>query len=181
MAVRLDGTVVGMDLNGTERGRNRNFTSQADWDFAAAEDGFANLAGTGDTVYAVHVTRLTVAVTVATPGSAVNTIDYSWDGGSFRAGLSLPSADRRGGPLANLPYALTAARIANLPAILDAARAADPGNTVQFARALRQTQVGGRALELLWLVHLAPRPRRSATSNMRRLSSRSAPMPPSLR
>lgn len=151
----VDGTVIGLDISGTHRGRTRDFLAQTDWPFGDAQSGFARLVGDAPTVYRIDVTRRSIAVTATSGRSAKDVTRWSWDGGRFTRGLiDLPNFETAI-PSGDLPYALGEVDLALVPRIARAALAKAPGSGFSIVRmeAVKERVAAGRP-EVLWRVAL---------------------------
>ena len=151
----VDGTVIGLDISGTHRGRTRDFLAQADWPFGDAQSGFARLVGEAATVYRIDVTRRSIAVTATSGRSARDVTRWSWDGGRFTRGLiDLPNFETAL-PSGDLPYALGEVDLALVPRIARTALAKAPGSGFSIVRmeAVKEPVAAGRP-EVLWRVAL---------------------------
>ena len=113
-----DGTLFGLDLSNTMRGRNRNFLTQDDWPLAEAQAGFEELAGADADIFGVRVLAGSITITTRRPEYPDSRTSISWDGWRYTRGLvDLPANPLSEGetfvladlPLKNLPEVLRTA------------------------------------------------------------------------
>lgn len=154
-----EGRLIGIDLSQTERGRNRDFLSQPEWDFALAAEGLANLTGPEAVVWQISLSAKTLTVEADSPDTAKALTSWSWDGGRFTRGLvdspNIHPMMHGGGT----PFALSEAQVARLPAIIAAAKAALPHLTLRGLTAEKPVPLTGAA-EVVWVAELSARPRK---------------------
>ncbi len=134
------GRIMGVDIAGTNRGRNRNFLEQDEWPLADAQASFRTIVGAKPEVYEIDVSRTTISMKAVAAGNPRSTTSWMWDGGAFRRDfVDMPNTDliRNNG---NLPFSLDEVDLAKLPAILKAAREREPsGNArIMIAKAVKE-------------------------------------------
>jgi hypothetical protein len=79
-----DGRIMGVDIAGTNRGRNRNVHEQDEWPLADAQASFRSVVGDKQDVYEIDVSRTTITMKAVTAGSPQSMTNGMWDGGAFR-------------------------------------------------------------------------------------------------
>jgi hypothetical protein len=150
-----DGRIMGADIAGTNRGRNRNFLEQDEWPLADAQASFRTVIGARREVYEVSVSRTSIAMKAVAANNASATTSWLWDGGSFRRDfIDAPNVDlmRHNG---NLPFSLDEVDIARFPAILKVAREREPGGRprIMIARAIKERVAVGEP-RVLWEIQM---------------------------
>lgn len=150
-----DGQIMGVDLSGTNRGRNRNFLEQDEWPLADAQASFRSVIGANQEVYEIDISKSTITMKAVSRASATAMTGWFWDGGTFRRDfIDSPNFEllRNNG---NLPFSLDEIDIAKLPAILKAARDKEPtGNPrIMIAKAIKPRVAVGTP-QVLWEVQL---------------------------
>lgn len=156
-----DGRIMGIDISGTNRGRNRNFHEQDEWPLADAQASFRSVVGDKQEVYEIDVSRTTITMKAVTAGSPTSMTNWMWDGGAFRKDfIDTPNLEllRNNG---NLPFSLDQIDIAKLPAVLKAAREKEPtGNPrIMIAKAIKERVAVG-VPQVMWEVQLVDARRR---------------------
>jgi hypothetical protein len=135
-----DGRIMGVDIAGTNRGRNRNFLEQDEWPLADAQASFRSVVAARPDVYEVDISRTSISMKAVAAGNPASTTAWLWDGGSFRRDFAdMPNIDllRHNG---NLPFSLDEIDLAKLPAILKAARDKEPSGQprIMIAKAIKE-------------------------------------------
>lgn len=151
----IDGRIMGVDISGTVRGRNRNFHEQDEWPLADAQASFRSIVGARAEVFGIDVSRTAVTMRAVSAGNSAATTGWIWDGGTFRKDfLDMPNMDlaRRNG---NLPFTLDEIDLSKLPSILKAARAQEPTGhpRIMIVRAAKERTAVG-APRVLWEVQM---------------------------
>ncbi len=111
----LDGSVMGVDISQTNRGRNRNFLEQDEWPLADAQASFRSIVGDRREVFEIDVSRGTIKMVAVSRASPTAVTAWMWDGGTFRRDfVDSPNVEliRSNG---NLPFALEEVDIAKAP------------------------------------------------------------------
>ncbi|MGL4438511.1 MAG: hypothetical protein ACRCUE_04510 [Bosea sp. (in: a-proteobacteria)] len=150
-----DGRVMGADISGTNRGRNKNFHEQDEWPLADAQASFRSVVNARNEVYEIDVSRTTIAMKAVAANNPKSTTAWMWDGGTFRRDfVDMPNFDliRNNG---NLSFSLDDLDIAKIPTILKEARDKAPtGHTrVMIAKAIKERVAVGTP-RVLWEVQL---------------------------
>lgn len=150
-----DGSVIGVDISGTNRGRNRNFLAQDDWPLGDAQASFRSVIGARREIYEIDISQSAIKMTAVSQASPSAVTAWLWDGGAFRKSfIDSPNFElvRNNG---NLPFALDEIDMAKGPAVLKAARDREPtGNPrIMIAKAVKQRVAVGTP-HVLWEVQL---------------------------
>lgn len=150
-----DGKVMGVDISGTNRGRNRNFLAQDEWPLGDAQASFRSIVGARPDVFEIDISRTTISMRAVASASAKATTSWIWDGGAFRRDIvDMPNVEliRSNG---NLPFSLDEVDLAKAPAVLKAARDKEPtGNPrIVIAKAVKERVAVGSP-RVLWEVQL---------------------------
>jgi hypothetical protein len=150
-----DGGIMGVDISGTNRGRNRNFHEQDDWPLADAQASFRSIVASRPVVYEIDVSRSNLSMRAESASNPASTTAWLWDGGSFRRDfVDMPNIDllRHNG---NLPFALDEVDLAKLPAILKAARAREPSGQarIMIAKAVKERVAVGTP-QVAWEIQM---------------------------
>lgn len=152
---RVDGRIYAADISHTMRGKNIDLLTQRDWDFGAAEAGYAEIVGKGALVHEIKVLSHGIELDAELADRPGKARIYRWNGAGFSLhGLEkpvFPTIVRQGAE----PFAVAASGLARLPDILDAARAAAPQGwrQVDRVRATMPPAPSGQP-EVLWTVAL---------------------------
>lgn len=150
-----DGRIIGVDISGTNRGRNKDFLHQEDWPLADAQASFRSIIGARRDVYEVDISKSTVKMTAVSQASPTAVTAWLWDGGTFRRDfIDGPNIEliRNNG---NLPFSLDEIDVAKVPAILKAARDKEPNGhpRIMIAKANKERVAVGSP-RVLWEVQL---------------------------
>jgi hypothetical protein len=150
-----DGHIMGIDISGTNRGRNRNFLEQDEWPLADAQASFRSIVDARPIVYEIDVSRNSVKMTAVAQASPTAVTAWLWDGGTFRRDfIDGPNFEliRSGG---NLPFTLGEVDLAKLPAILKAARDKEPSGhpRIVIAKAIKERVAVGSP-RVLWEIQM---------------------------
>jgi hypothetical protein len=150
-----DGRVMGVDISGTNRGRNRNFLEQDDWPLADAQASFRSIIGAKREAYEIDISRSTIKMVAVSQASPKSVTAWLWDGGAFRRDfIDSPNVEliRNNG---NLPFALDEIDLSKAPAILKAARDKEPSGhpRIMIAKAVKERVAVGTP-RVLWEVQM---------------------------
>jgi hypothetical protein len=150
-----DGRIMGVDISGTNRGRNRNFLEQDEWPLADAEATFRTVIGARREVYEIDVSRSTIKMVAVAQASPTAVTAWLWDGGAFRRDfVDGPNIEliRSNG---NLPFSLDEIDIAKIPAVLKAAREKEPSGhpRIMIAKANKERVAVGSP-RVLWEIQM---------------------------
>jgi hypothetical protein len=150
-----DGGVMGVDIAGTNRGRNRNFLEQDEWPLGDAQASFRSMVASRPEVYELDISRTSIKMTAVSRASPTAVTAWLWDGGTFRRDfIDSPNIElvRSNG---NLPFSLDEVDLSKAPAALKAAREKEPSGhpRIMIAKAVKERAAVG-APRVLWEVQM---------------------------